>query len=119
MSWSWLSKEGKTPNKAFQVGEQHVQRQSSVKSLAAFVGSFGVAGAKGVNTGVVRSLKRRKQGPDCLQPPFPSKEHFSDTARARVHLRKKPRILAFTVNNLESRLLGPGRIRLAGIMLQM
>ena len=40
---------------------------------------------------------------------FPSKEHFFDTAR--VHLRKRPRILAFTINNLESRLLGPGRVR--------
>lgn len=43
---------------------------------------------------------------------FPSKEHLSDTAR--LHLRKRPRILTFTINNLESRLLRAWRVRPIG-----
>lgn len=43
---------------------------------------------------------------------FPSKEQLSDTTKG--HLKERPRILTCTVNNFESRLLRPARVRPRG-----
>lgn len=72
-----------------------------------------MAGAKAVNgSGEIsqeKEARTRLFGASFTVLRCPSKERFSGTAR--VHLRKRPRILAFTISNLESRLLGPGRVR--------